>query len=71
MKFKFAIIGITALLIMMYIMETVEHGFKVLPLIGIVLVAGFLFWIDHKLERPVNRHTIKKTIKKSTTTHKK
>lgn len=71
MKFKFAIIGITALLIMMYIMETVEHGFKVLPLIGIILVAGFLFWIDHKLERPVNRQNIKKTIKNNTTTHKK
>ncbi|MCE4957489.1 hypothetical protein [Macrococcoides caseolyticum] len=71
MKFKFAIIGITALLIMMYIMETIEHGFKVLPLVGIILVAAFLFWIDHKLERPVNRHTIKKTIKDNTTTKKK
>ncbi|QYA32493.1 hypothetical protein QA540_08790 [Macrococcus psychrotolerans] len=66
MKFKFAIIGITALLIVMYVMHVIESGFDILPLLGIIAVAVFLFWVDHKLERPVTKQSIKKSIKETT-----
>lgn len=65
MKFKFAIIGITALLLIMFVKQTMEHGFNVLNLIGIIVVAVFLFWIDHKLERPVTKESLKQNIKRT------
>ncbi|KAA1037695.1 hypothetical protein [Macrococcus equipercicus] len=59
MKFKFSIIGITAVLIAMFIKNTIDNGFEPLKLLAIVLIAGLLFWIDQKLERPVSRTRIK------------
>ncbi|TDM12058.1 hypothetical protein [Macrococcus lamae] len=59
MKFKFSIIGITAVLIAMFVMNTIENGFEPLKLIAIILIAAFLFWVDHKLERPISRASIK------------
>lgn len=64
MKFKFAIIGITAILIAMFVQNTIEEGFKPLNLLGIVIVAAFLFWVDHQLERPISRSSIKRDLKK-------
>lgn len=64
MKFKFAIIGITAILIAMFVQNTMAEGFKPFNLIGIILIAAFLFWVDYKLERPISRTTIKRDLKK-------
>jgi len=50
----------------MYVMHVIESGFDILPLLGIIAVASFLFWVDHKLERPVTKQSIKKTIKETT-----
>ncbi|GGB10520.1 hypothetical protein ERX37_09310 [Macrococcus hajekii] len=59
MKFKFSIIAITALLTALFIMDTWQHGLDLWKLLGIVALAAFLFWVDHKLERPVSRSSIK------------
>jgi uncharacterized membrane protein len=58
-KFKFSIIGITAVLIAMFVMNTIENGFEPLKLMAIILIAALLFWIDYKLERPISRSSIK------------
>ncbi|TDM00735.1 hypothetical protein [Macrococcus carouselicus] len=66
MKFKFSIIAITALLFAMFVMDTWEHGFDLWKLLGIIVLAAFLFWVDHKLERPVSRTSIKENIQRKT-----
>lgn len=63
MKFKFAIIGIIAVLIAMFVQNTLEHGFEPLKLAVIIVIAAFLFWIDYKLERPVTRTSMKNNLR--------
>ena len=65
MKFKFAIIGITVLMILLFVKSTIDTGsFDIVKLIGIVAIALLLFWADRKLERPVNKASLKRDIKK-------
>ena len=64
MKFKFSIIAITVLLIVLFIKSTIDSGsFDVIKLLGIVAIAILLFWVDKKLERPVNRASLRRDIK--------
>ncbi|WP_210620229.1 hypothetical protein [Mammaliicoccus lentus] len=65
MKFKFAIIGITVLMILLFVKSTIDTGsFDIVKLIGIIAIALLLFWADRKLERPVNKASLKRDIKK-------
>ncbi len=65
MKFKFAIIGITVLMILLFVKSIIDTGsFDIVKLIGIVAIALLLFWADRKLERPVNKASLKRDIKK-------
>lgn len=65
MKFKFSIIAITVLLIILFIRTTIETGsFDIIKLLGIIAIAILLFWVDKKLERPVNKASLKRDIKK-------
>lgn len=64
MKFKFSIIGIVALLFALFVMDTWNNGFDFWKLLGIIILAVFLFWVDYKLERPVSRDSIKQKIYK-------
>nr|WP_263312821.1 hypothetical protein [Mammaliicoccus sp. Marseille-Q6498] len=65
MKFKFSIIAITVLLIILFIKTTIDTGsFDVIKLLGIIAIAILLFWLDRKLERPVNRASLRRDIKK-------
>jgi len=63
MKFKFSIIGIVALLFALFVMDTWNNGFDLWKLLGIIVLSVFLFWVDHKLERPISRDRIKQNIK--------
>lgn len=65
MKFKFSIIAITVLLIILFIKSSIDTGsFDVIKLLGIVAIAILLFWVDKKLERPVNKASLKRDLKK-------
>ncbi|MGK9045302.1 hypothetical protein [Mammaliicoccus vitulinus] len=65
MKFKFSIIAITVLLTILFIKNSIDTGtFDVIKLIGIVAIAILLFWADKKLERPVNKASLKRDLKK-------
>lgn len=65
MKFKFSIIAITVLLIILFIKSSIETGtFDIIKLLGIIAIAILLFWVDRKLERPVNKASLKRDIKK-------
>ncbi|HCN61023.1 MULTISPECIES: hypothetical protein [Mammaliicoccus] len=65
MKFKFSIIAITVLLIILFIKSSIDTGtFDVIKLLGIVAIAILLFWLDKKLERPVNKASLRRDLKK-------
>ncbi|WP_323704392.1 hypothetical protein [Mammaliicoccus sp. Dog046] len=65
MKFKFSIIAITVLLIVLFIKSTIDSGsFDIIKLLGIVAIAILLFWVDKKLERPVNKASLRRDIQK-------
>lgn len=65
MKFKFSIIAITVLLIVLFVKSTIDTGsFDIVKLLGIIAIALLLFWADRKLERPVNKASLRRDIKK-------
>lgn len=65
MKFKFSIIAITILLIVLFIKSSIDtSSFDIVKFLGIIAIAVLLFWVDKKLERPVNRASLKKDFKK-------